>query len=143
MTLKYNLTTDLEAMDINAIHEFLSQSYWCKDIPLSTLRKGLNNSLCFGVVVGNKQVAFARMITDRATYAYLADVYVLENYRGKGISKLLLKYILEYPEIQGLRRIVLATRDAHGLYKKFGFSELANPDIFMELWVPNVYQSKG
>lgn len=129
-------------MDVEAIHKFISQTYWAKDIPLTTLEKAIDNSLCFGVFDSKgAQVGFARMITDLATYAYLADVYVLDEHRGKGLSKWLMQKIMSHPDLQGLRRMTLATLDAHGLYKKFGFSELVQPDVFMENWNPDVYKN--
>lgn len=128
-------------MNIDCIHEFISDSYWAKGIPKELLRKAIENSLCFGVFSdSNKQVAFARMITDKSTFAYLADVFVLDGHRGKGLSKWLMQTILGHADLQNLRRMVLATRDAHGLYEQFGFSKLANPTIFMELWKPDVYK---
>ena len=99
----------------------------------------INNSFCFGVLKQSDQVGFARLVTDYATFAYLADVYILEEHRGICLSKWLLSEIINHPQLQGLRRIVLATRDAHSLYEKFGFKELGSPEIFMELWSPNVY----
>lgn len=127
-------------MDLDAVHEFLANSYWARGLPLETFRRATENSLCFGVLSpSNTQVAFARVITDSATYAYLADVFVIAEYRKRGISKWLLQEILEHSQLQGLRRIMLATRDAHELYRQQGFSELASPQIFMERWNPDVY----
>ena len=127
-------------MDLRLIHQFISNSYWAKGIPFSTFKKALKNSLCFGVFsIDKKQIGFARMVTDRATFAYLADVFILESHRGKGISKLLMQSIFGHPELQGLRRIVLATRDAHSLYEQFGFKLLANPNAFMEIWKEDIY----
>lgn len=127
-------------MDVNAIHEFICQSYWARGIPKTTLEKAIDNSLCFGVFNSeHKQIGFARMVTDSATFAYLADVYILENHRGRGLSKWLMQEIMAHPELQGLRRIILATSDAHGLYKKYGFTELSKPELFMENWNPKVY----
>ncbi|RJG10107.1 N-acetyltransferase [Pseudomonas cavernicola] len=127
-------------MDLTVIHGFISQSYWASNIPVETMRRAIENSLCFGIFSNSGgQVGFARMITDTATFAYLADVFVLEEHQGKGLSKWLMKVILEYPELQGLRRMVLATKDAHGLYEQFGFKALANPQTFMEIIVPNIY----
>jgi len=129
-------------MDLQVIHGFLASSYWAKDIPVETLERALSNSLCFGVLTDqNEQVAFARVITDRATYAYLADVFVVESHRGKRIAKWLMHNTMTHPDLQGLRRIMLATRDAHGLYTQFGFKSLAQPDMFMEVWNPGVYQT--
>ncbi len=131
-------------MNIDVIHDFISHSYWAKNIPKQTMQKAVDNSLCFGVFIGTdnpQQVAFARLITDKATFAYLADVFVLETHRGKGLSKLMMKEILAHPELQGLRRMVLATRDAHALYLQFGFKALAAPTTFMEVLKINPYLS--
>jgi GNAT superfamily N-acetyltransferase len=134
------ISSDLEDMDLDAIHAYISKSYWSKDIPITTLLRAMENSMCFGVFdkIG-AQVGFARTVTDFATYAYLADVYILEEYRGRGLSKWLISEVVGHPKLQGLRRISLATRDAHGLYEKFGFRPLATPEIFMEAWNPDVY----
>lgn len=129
-------------MDISFIHSFLAKSYWAGGIPLETLTKAIENSLCFGVFAeSGEQVGFARMITDCATYAYLADVFIIEAHRGKGLSKSLMQFITAYPSLQGLRRITLATRDAHNLYARFGYKSLANPTLFMEKWNPDVYKT--
>ena len=143
MVSNYSITTEIEKMDFDVIHEFLSDTYWAQNIPEETLMNAMNNSICFAVLLENKLVGFARMITDKATYAYLADVFILEAHRGKGLSKTLMDEIIAHPELQGLRRMVLATRDAHSLYKKYGFTPLANPHTFMELWNPDVYQVKN
>ena len=128
-------------MDIKVIHRYLSRSYWAKDIPIDIVETAIDNSLCFGVFnTSGNQVAFARMITDTATFAYLSDVFVLEEHRGKGISKWLMQEILAHPKLQGIRRMVLATSDAHGLYQQFGFKSLGSPDLFMELHQANVYK---
>jgi N-acetylglutamate synthase-like GNAT family acetyltransferase len=134
-------TSTLNAdMNVAAIHAFISETYWAKGVPLSTLKVGIENSVCCGVFTDdNTQAGFARMVTDRATFGYLADVYVLEEYRGIGLSRLLLQKLLAHPELQGLRRIMLATSDASGLYQKFGFEKLVKPEIFMELWDRYVY----
>jgi N-acetylglutamate synthase-like GNAT family acetyltransferase len=142
MTTEYRMTTKIELMDFELIHQFLSNSYWATGIPKQTLQKAIENSLCFAVLEGTQLVGFARLITDKATYAYLADVFIVESHRGKGLSKKLMDEIIVHPDLQGLRRMVLATRDAHGLYEKYGFTELANPQTFMELWAPDVYQHK-
>lgn len=127
-------------MDLPFIHEFISGSYWAKGIPLETLRKAMENSLCFGVFeMGGAQVGFARVITDSATYAYLADVFIAESHRRRGLSKWLVEQIILHPQLQDLRRFTLATLDAHGLYEQFGFKPLAKPSTFMEVWDPNVY----
>ena len=125
MVSGYSISSNPKEMDLSVIHGYLSNSYWAKGIPWDVMEKAVNNSLCFGVFTKTgEQVAFARMITDYATSAYLADVFVLEKHRGKGISKWLVKTIIEYPDLQGLRRMLLATRDAHGLYQQFGFTLL-------------------
>jgi len=141
MNEDFTVVTSLDEMDLPLVHQFISHSYWSKGIPKKTFLKALNHSLCFGLLSGKgKQVGFARMITDKATFAYLADVFILEQYRSKGLSKILMKEILNHADLQGLRRMVLATRDAHSLYQQFGFEALAAPEIFMELWTPNIYQ---
>lgn len=136
----YKISADFADMDLTAIHEFISHSYWAKGVPLAIQQRAIENSLCFGVFKqSGEQVGFACMITDRATFAYLADVFVLEAHQGKGLSKWLMQVILEHPELQGLWRMLLATGDAHGLYQQFGFKALAAPDIFMEQHTPNAY----
>lgn len=142
MLKNYKVSSNFEDMNLRLIHQFLSSSYWAKNIPLDTLEKALKNSLCFGVFSSaGLQVGFARMITDKATYAYLADVFILDEHRGKGLSKLLMEEILAHPDLLGLRRIVLATRDAHGLYEQHGFKALANPSTFMEILAQHVYSN--
>lgn len=138
----YRISSNSEEMDLGAIHAFISHSYWAKNINLDVQERAIKNSLCFGVFVNHvEQVGFARLITDKATYAYLADVYILEAHRGKGLSKWLMDEIMSHPDLQGLRRITLATSDAHGLYQKYRFTQLNNPDIFMEHWNPDVYNN--
>lgn len=138
----YKSSSDREDMNLSVIHQYISRSYWAKNIPLSTMKKALDNSLCFDVFThSGEQVAFARMVTDSATFAYLADVFVLEEHQGKGISKWLMKIILENPNLQGLRRVALATSDAHGLYEQFGFKPLSSPELFMELHRSDVYET--
>ena len=127
-------------MDLSVIHDFVSGSYWARNIPRDLLVSSIENSLCVGVLTtGDEQVGFARLITDKATFAYMADLFILEDHRGKGLGKWLVKYILELPEMQGLRRILLVTEDAHGLYRRFGFENIANPKIFMELRSTDIY----
>lgn len=137
----FRISSELKEMDLDAIHAYISISYWAEGIPKATLKRAMKHSICFGVFdkIG-AQIGFARAVTDHATYAYLADVYILENYRGKGLSKWLMSEVVSHPQLQGLRRITLATRDAHGLYEKFGFGPLQKPEIFMEAWNPNVYE---
>ena len=138
----YRISADLPEMDFEMLHRYLSTSYWSKGIPFETMREALANSLCFGIFTeSGSQIGFARMITDRATFAYLADVFILEEHRGKGLSKWLMETILRHSDLQGLRRILLATKDAHGLYEQFGFTALASPEKLMELWSPDVYET--
>lgn len=138
--MEYHISTDKNDMDIDAIHAYLSRSYWSANIPLHIVSKAIEHSLCFGVFRNDTQVGFARLVTDYATFAYLADVYILEAHRGKGLSKQLMKTIIDHPQLQGLRRMLLATRDAHALYEKFGFQQLGNPQTIMELLTPDIYQ---
>jgi N-acetylglutamate synthase-like GNAT family acetyltransferase len=136
------ITTEKTKIDPLYVHQFLSCSYWAEDILLETVRRSIEGSRCFSVVYLNHQVGFARVITDEATFAYLADVFIDENFRGKGLSKWLMEVITGYPTLQGLRRFMLATRDAHGLYKQFGFEPMKNPDRWMEIHKPNVYRQQ-
>jgi GNAT superfamily N-acetyltransferase len=127
-------------MDIDLIHSFLTRSYWAEGISKEIVRRSIEGALCFGVFENDKQVGFARMITDRATFAYLADVFIIEEYRGLGLSKWLMEVIMSHPDLQGLRRMILATRDAHELYKKFGFTPLNNVDRWMHTHHPDIYK---
>lgn len=135
----YTISTDNRRLDVGAIHSFLTQSYWSPGIPLHVVETAVANSLCFGLFHGVDQVGFARVVSDKATFAYLADVYVLEAHRRRGLAKWLLEVVLSQAELQGLRRILLATRDAHELYKLFGFTELSNPSRMMEIFVADAY----
>ena len=135
----YEISTDPARLDVGAIHAFLTESYWSPGIPRATVERALANSLCFGVFWQGQQVGFARVVTDRTTFAYLCDVYVLDAHRGRGLAQELMTRVVEHPDLQGLRRIMLATRDAHGLYAKFGFKPLASPGVMMEVHNPNVY----
>ena len=137
----YSISTESSKMNVDVIYNYLSkESYWSKDIPKEVVQRAIENSLCFGVFFNEEQIGFARIITDYATYGYLADVFIIEAHRGKGLSKLLMQVILDDPRLQGFRRILLATKDAHDLYKKFGFTELTKPDRWMEKWNPDVYK---
>lgn len=140
--MRYHLTTDQSLMDIDLIHGQLTALYWSAGIPRETVARAIAHSLCFAIIdEAGATLAFARIITDRATFAYLCDVFVLEAYQGQGLSRQLMDGIIAHPDLQGLRRIVLATSDAHGLYAKYGFTPLSNPASFMEIWVPNIYQA--
>jgi GNAT superfamily N-acetyltransferase len=137
----YLVSDNKQKLNIAFIHNYLSrESYWAANIPLDVVERSIENSLSFGVYHLNEQVGFARVISDKATFAYLADVFIIEPYRGKGLSRLLLESIHAHPEVQGLRRWMLGTRDAHGLYQKFGWTSLPNPDRFMQLHFPDVYR---
>ena len=136
---EYVISTDRSRIDVAAVHAFLSRSYWSPGIPEDVVRRGIAGAICFGVYHGSEQVGFARVITDQATYAYLADVYVLEAHRGRGLSKWLMEVIMAHPSLQGLRRFALSTRDAHGLYRQFGFELVANPERQMEIMRRNIY----
>lgn len=138
------ITTDRAELDVALIHRFLSQeSAWAKGIPLATVQRSLEASLCFGGFLGREQVAFARVISDYATFANLVDVFVLPEHRGKGYSKALVREVMAHPKLQGLRRFTLATSDAHGLYRQFGFTAPLKPESYMERYFPDVYASRG
>jgi GNAT superfamily N-acetyltransferase len=140
----YSLSTDTSRLDLMAVHAYLAASYWSPGLPMAVLERAVSGSLCFGLYFQKEQIGFARVITDRATFAYLCDVYVLEKHRGHGLSRWMMECIAEHASLQGLRRFVLVTRDAHGLYEKFGFQPLAKPEGYMELFRPNVYaQAQG
>jgi GNAT superfamily N-acetyltransferase len=132
---------DVNKLDPIAVHKYLStESYWAKGIPLETVQRFIDNSLCFGIYKDTQQVGFARWITDKTTFGYLADVYVLESYRGLGLSKKLMSLMLFHKDLQGLRRYMLATQDAHGLYAQFGFKSIEHPERLMAVVVNNAYQ---
>jgi GNAT superfamily N-acetyltransferase len=122
MIIDYTISTDKSKIDYDLVYNYLSkESYWSKNIPLDVVKKGIENSVCFSIFYNEEQIGFARVITDKATFGYIADVFIIESHRGKGLSKLLMQYILDYAELQGFRSWMLATKDAHGLYEKFGF----------------------
>lgn len=131
---------DTQLVDVKAVHQFLThQSYWAKGIPFLTVQTSIDNSLCFGVYQNGKQVAFARWVTDKATFAWLCDVYVEDEFRGIGISKKLMSFMLFHTDLQGLRRYQLATLDAHKLYEQFGFKAIENPERQMGIVVSDIY----
>ena len=139
----YSISTEKGKLQIGVIHNYLStQSYWAKYIPLEIVERSIENSFCFGVYFKDEQIGFARVITDFAVFAYLADVFILETHRKKGLSKLLMQYIMSHPKLQGLRVFALKTKDAHGLYKQFGFNVSANPENSMEIKFENFYKPK-
>ncbi|WP_394779944.1 GNAT family N-acetyltransferase [Undibacterium sp.] len=135
------ISTDKSALDIPLIHQFLSQqSSWAMGIPQELVQRGINNSLCFGGYLDGRQIALARVISDFATFAYLVDVFVVPEQRGNGYSKELMQAVIAHAELQGLRRFMLASSDARGLYAQFGFKAPAKPEILMEISKPNLYQ---
>lgn len=142
-TAEFEISTDLSRIDLSVVHGFLTNCYWAAGIPLETVHRSLQHSICFGVYKGEQQVGFARVISDRATFAYLADVFVLDEFRGLGLSRWLMQCIVAHPDLQGLRRWCLVTRDAHGLYEKFGFKALPAPERWMELHDPEIYARKA
>jgi len=137
---QYEVSTDLKRLDIAMIHEFLRTSYWAQGIQRAVVERAIKHSLCFGAFHSGRQVGFARVVTDFATIAYVADLFVLTEHRGRGVAKLIMRDILAHPDLQGLRRLLLATKDAHSLYAKFGFRALAHPEDFMTIHHPEVYR---
>lgn len=137
---KFTISTDPARLQLDVIQSFLANdSYWaCERTPEQT-KTAVENSICFGVYADEKQIGFARVVSDKATFAYVGDVFILEEFRGRGLSKRLMQVVVEHPELQGLRRWVLATRDAHGLYQQFEFSGLRHPERWMEKAGPNAY----
>lgn len=138
----YEISTDPDRLDLDLIHGFLSrESYWAQGVPRDVVERAARNSLCFGVYAGAAQVGFARVVTDKATFALLADVFILPTHRGKGLSKWLMQRVVEHVELQGLRRFMLLTSDAHGLYAQFGFQPVGAPSRFMEILRADLYQT--
>jgi N-acetylglutamate synthase-like GNAT family acetyltransferase len=137
------ITTEKDKMDIEYIHHFLAtDSYWAENIPIEIVKKSIDGSLCFGVFEDEKQIGFARVVTDNATFGYLADVFIDEMYRGCGLSKWLMETIMSHPELQGFRTWMLGTKDAQGLYAQFGFKQLDEPDRIMRKSNAHVYTKK-
>jgi len=137
---EFVISTDRTRLDLDAIHGFLTNCYWAKGIPREVVARSIQQSLCFGVYDGSgAQVGFARVISDFATIAYVGDVFVLDTHRGRGLGKWLMESITHHPALQNLRRWILTTRDAHGLYAQVGFTPLQSPERFMELHQPDVY----
>ncbi len=135
------ITTDQADLDIPLIHQFLSeQSAWARGIPLELVQRAIKHSLCFGGYLDGRQIAFARVVSDYTTFAYLVDVFVVTEQRGKGYSKKLIRAVMAHPDLQGLRRFMLASTDARGLYAQFGFTAPAKPEILMEINRPNMYR---
>ncbi|MFH7013794.1 GNAT family N-acetyltransferase [Flavobacterium sp. FlaQc-52] len=138
----FTITTNKNKLDLHAIHDFLSKkSGWSDGIPFETMKTSIENSLNFGLFYKNIQIGFARVISDFATIGYLGDIYVLEEYRGRGLSKALMEQVMNHPNLQGLRRWILLTSTAEWLYEKYNFTKLPNPEFYMELYNPEVYKS--
>jgi len=137
------ISTDKTRLDIPYIHKYLRNSYWAEAIPLETVIRSIGGSLCFGVYDGERQVGFARVISDMATFAYLADVFIDIDYQGKGLGKWLIEVIMADPRLQGLRRFMLATRDAHTLYAQYGFVQLTHTERWMHIHRPGAYKKSG
>ncbi|PYT00294.1 MAG: GNAT family N-acetyltransferase [Acidobacteria bacterium] len=136
----FEISTDKSKLDVEMIHKFLvEESYWAKTRTFEQTKTAIENSICFGVYLGDRQIGFARVVSDRATFAYLGDVFILDEYRGRGLSKRLMETIVSHPELQGLRRWLLATKDAHGLYEHFEFASLKFPERWMERTAPDAY----
>ena len=135
----YKISTDKSKLQIEVIHNFLKDAYWSKNKPKELIEKSIAGSLCFGVYYKEKQIGFARVITDYTTFGYLADVFIIDEFRGKGLSKWLMEFILNHPEVQGFRGWMLKTKDAHGLYEKYGFKVAAEPENIMELKLKSSY----
>ena len=135
----YRITDDPNAVDLDVVHRFLTASYWSPGVPKQVVARGVAHSLPFSILLGERQVGFARAVTDRATFAYLADVFVVEDQRGQGLGAWLVETVLAHPELQGLRRWLLATRDAHALYLKFGFTAISDVSRLMTRHDPDVY----
>jgi len=137
---EFCISTDSARLDVGAIHDYLTRSYWAEGIPREVVARSISHSLNFGLYRERRQIGFARVVTDRATFAYLADVYVLEEFRGRGLGTWLVRTVRAHPELQGLRRWMLLTRDAHGLYEPAGFRAVARPERCMEIHDPEVYR---
>ena len=141
----YEISTDPARLDVTAIHAYLTRSYWSPGIPIEIVERALRQSLCFGVYesAGGAQVGLARVVTDYATFAYLCDVYVLEEHRGVGLAKRMMRELMSHPALRGARRVMLATRDAHGLYAGFGFLEAGAAKNLMEIVRPDIYATRA
>ncbi|KEQ19240.1 GNAT family N-acetyltransferase [Endozoicomonas numazuensis] len=143
---EFRISTDKSLLNIDIIHQFLTNSYWASGIPRKTVELSIEHSLCFGLYLDEKQIGFARVISDQATFAYLSDVFILPEHRGQGLSKWMMTCIQSVEGLQGLqglRRFMLATADAHGLYEQFGFKGLSLPERLMERLEPDIYQKTG
>ena len=136
----FAITTETSFFNVEFVHSFLSKSYWAEDIPIETVQRSIDNSLSFVVFHLGRQIGFARVITDKTTFPYVTHIFIDEAYRGQGLSKWLMEEIMAHEDLQGLRRFMLATRDAHGLYRQFGFSDLTFPERWMQIHKPGIYK---
>ena len=135
----YRITDDPQAVDLAVVHGFLAGSYWARGVPKETIERSIAHSLSFSLFLGESQIGFARAVTDRATFAYVADVFVVEEHRSRGLGGWLVETMLGHPELAGLRRWLLVTRDAHAVYRRFGFTPVADPSMFMTRHDPEIY----
>lgn len=141
---EFEISTDPARVDLAAVHAFLNtEAYWSPGVPMDVVRRSIEGSIVFGAYRGKEQVGFTRVVSDKATFAWICDVFVLDAYRGHGLGKWLMECVIAHPDLQGLRRWMLATRDAHGLYRRSGFTELRDPTRFMERWDPEIYRRGG
>jgi GNAT superfamily N-acetyltransferase len=140
---EFTISTDPGRIDVDLVHGFLTASYWAEGITRELVERSIRHSLNFSLFHHDRQIGFARVITDRATFGYLGDVFVLEGFRGRGLGRWLMEVVHAHPELQGFRRWVLLTRDAHALYRQVGYTPLARPDRYMEKWAPDVYRGRG
>jgi GNAT superfamily N-acetyltransferase len=138
----YEISTDKRRLNLDLIYDFLRSAYWSRDIPRNVVERCIQHSLCFGAFCEAQQVGFGRVVTDYATFAYVADLFVVPEHRGRRVAQRLVRAMLEHPDLQGLRRILLATEDAHGLYARFGFQPLRHPEHYLTIHRPDVYRSK-
>jgi GNAT superfamily N-acetyltransferase len=139
---EFEISTDPSRLDLDVVHGYLTRSYWAAGVPMDVVRRSIDRSIVFGVYRGTQQVGFARIVSDQATFAWLCDVFVLEEFQGKGLGKWLMECVVTHPELQGLRRFMLATRDAHGLYAQYGFTPVPD-DRYMERRNPDVYRGQS
>lgn len=137
----YSVSTDPSRMDLDVIHGYLRRAYWCEGIPHETVERSMQHSLCFALFERERQIGFARVVTDYATFAYVCDVFVLESHRGKGLATWLMQCVMSHPDLQGLRRWCLTTRDAHTLYERVGFERTKIPERYMDRVRPDIYKS--
>lgn len=136
----YRVSDDKALLDIEFVYQFISNSYWAKGIPKETMTQGLDNSLCFMLFENEQPIGFARVVSDYATFGYLADVFVIDSYQGRGLGKWLMACVMSHPQLQGLRRFMLATLDAHGVYEPFGFEAINKPEMLMQVHRPDIYK---